>query len=137
MRPDLYRGAVVGVPFVDVVTTMLDLSIPLSSNELDEWGDPRRAEDYEYMLSYSPYDQVKSQPYPDLLVTTGLWDSQVQYFEPAKWVAKIRALKTGDSRVLLVTDMSAGHGGKAGRLEEKREVARDYAFLLWLAGVSG
>jgi oligopeptidase B len=135
MRPELYRGAVVGVPFVDVVTTMLDLSIPLSSNELDEWGDPRRAEDYEYMLSYSPYDQVKRQPYPDLLVTTGLWDSQVQYFEPAKWVAKIRALKTGDSRVLLVTDMSAGHGGKAGRLEEKREVARDYAFLLDLAGI--
>lgn len=135
MRPDLYRGAVVGVPFVDVVTTMLDLSIPLSSNELDEWGDPRRAEDYEYMLSYSPYDQLKRQPYPDLLVTTGLWDSQVQYFEPAKWVAKIRALKTGDSRALLVTDMSAGHGGKAGRLEEKREVARDYAFLLDLAGL--
>ena len=87
------------------------------------------------MLSYSPYDQVKRQPYPNLLVTTGLWDSQVQYFEPAKWVARIRALKTNDARVLLHTDMSAGHGGKAGRMEEKRETARDYAFILDLAGI--
>ena len=130
MRPDLYRGMIAYVPFVDVVTTMLDDSIPLTSNEFEEWGDPRRREYYEYMLSYSPYDNVRRQAYPSMLVTTGLWDSQVQYWEPAKWVAKLRALKTDDNPLLLHVNMTAGHGGKSGRYEKYRETARDYAFLL-------
>ena len=130
LRPELFRGAIAAVPFVDVVTTMLDTSIPLTTNEFDEWGDPRRAEFYEYMLSYSPYDQVRAQAYPSLLVTTGLWDSQVQYFEPAKWVAKLRATRTDDNLLLLHTEMEAGHGGKSGRYEALRETARDWAFLL-------
>jgi oligopeptidase B len=134
LRPDLYRGIVARVPFVDVVTTMLDETIPLTSNEFDEWGDPKDKAAYDYMLSYSPYDQVKAQSYPNLLVTTGLWDSQVQYYEPAKWVAKLQRLATGRQVVLLVTNMQAGHGGKSGRFERLRERARDYAFLVDLAG---
>ena len=110
LRPDLFQGAIAGVPFVDVVTTMLDDSIPLTTAEYDEWGDPREKEYYDYMLSYSPYDNVVAQDYPNLLVTAGLHDSQVQYFEPAKWVAKLRATKTGDHLVLLKTEMEAGHG---------------------------
>lgn len=134
LRPDLWRGAIAGVPFVDVVTTMLDASIPLTSNEWDEWGDPRRKADFDYMLSYSPYDQVSAKAYPNLLVTTGLWDSQVQYYEPAKWVAKLRARKTDANWLLLKTNLEAGHGGKSGRFQRLREKALQYAFLLELAG---
>ena len=135
MRPELWRGVVAGVPFVDVITTMLDDSIPLTANEWDEWGDPKKKEYYDYMLSYSPYDQVKAQAYPNLLVTTGLWDSQVQYYEPTKWVAKLRAHKTDSNRLLLKTNMEAGHGGKSGRYQRLREVALRYAFFLDLAGI--
>jgi len=135
LRPDLYRGIVAAVPFVDVVTSMLDESIPLTTGEFDEWGDPKQREAYEYMLSYSPYDQVRAQAYPHLLVTTGLWDSQVQYWEPAKWVAKLRATATGDRLLLLHTNMQAGHGGKSGRFARLDEVALQYAFLLDLAGI--
>ena len=135
MRPELYRGVIAGVPFVDVITTMLDESIPLTSNELDEWGDPRVKAHYDYMLSYSPYDQVKAQKYPNLLVTTGLWDSQVQYYEPAKWVAKLRARKTDANWLLLKTNMDAGHGGKSGRFERSKDTALAYAFMLELAGI--
>jgi oligopeptidase B len=124
------------VPFVDVVTTMLDESIPLTTNEYDEWGDPNEREFYEYMLSYSPYDNVSAQAYPALFVTTGLWDSQVQYFEPAKWVAKLRRVRTDDRLLLLRTNMEAGHGGKSGRFEHLQEVAEEYAFLLAEAGIA-
>jgi oligopeptidase B len=134
MRPELYRGVIAAVPYVDVITTMLDESIPLTSNEFDEWGNPKVREYYDYMLSYSPYDQVKAQAYPNLLVTTGLWDSQVQYYEPAKWVAKMRARKTDSNWLLLKTNMEAGHGGKSGRFERLKDVALYYAFMLELAG---
>jgi oligopeptidase B len=130
----LYRGVVAQVPFVDVVTTMLDESIPLTTGEFDEWGNPKDREVYDYMLSYSPYDQVKKQPYPHLLVTSGLYDSQVQYWEPAKWVAKLRDCRTNDNRLLLYTDMDSGHGGVSGRYKRYREIAREYAFLIDLAG---
>jgi oligopeptidase B len=135
ISPGDYRGIVAQVPFVDVVTTMLDDSIPLTTNEYDEWGDPRRREDYEYMLSYSPYDNVRPQSYPSLFVTTGLWDSQVQYYEPVKWIAKLRALKTDRHAALLHIDMDAGHGGKSGRFRRYREIAMEYAFLLTQAGI--
>ena len=125
-----YRGIVAQVPFVDVVTTMLDESIPLTTNEYDEWGDPNEAAYYDYMLSYSPYDNVSRKDYPALYVTTGLWDSQVQYYEPAKWVAKLRALKCDRNRLLLHVEMDAGHGGKSGRFQRYREIAMEYAFLL-------
>jgi len=118
------------VPFVDVVTTMLDESIPLTTNEFDEWGNPKQKAAYDYMLSYSPYDNVKPQGYPSIYVRTGLWDSQVQYFEPAKWVAKLRATKTDDNLIVLDTDMAAGHGGKSGRFDRLRDVAREMTFLL-------
>lgn len=134
MRPDLFKGVVAAVPFVDVVTTMLDESIPLTTFEWDEWGDPHKKEFYDYMLSYSPYDQVKAQAYPALLVTTGLHDSQVQYWEPAKWVAKLRTMKTDKNPLLLHTNMDAGHGGQSGRFRAFREVAMEYAFMLDLAG---
>jgi len=130
-----YRAIVAQVPFVDVVTTMLDDTIPLTSNEYDEWGNPREAEYYAYMLEYSPYDNVAAQAYPALLVTTGLWDSQVQYYEPAKWVAKLRALKTDDHALLLHVEMEAGHGGKSGRFQRYREIALEYAFLLDQCGI--
>lgn len=133
MRPELFQGVVAHVPWVDIVTTMLDSSIPLTTNEYDEWGDPNDPEYYEYMLSYSPYDNVEAKAYPALLVTTGLNDSQVQYWEPAKWVAKLRALKTDDNLLLLHTNMGAGHGGASGRYDRYRETARDWAFLLHLA----
>ncbi|MCH7701365.1 MAG: S9 family peptidase [Planctomycetes bacterium] len=135
MRPDLFDGVVARVPFVDVVTTMLDDSIPLTTGEYDEWGNPNQKDYYDYILSYSPYDNVEAKDYPHLLVTTGLHDSQVQYWEPAKWVAKLRALKTDDNRVLLKTNMGAGHGGASGRFKRHRETALTYAFLLDLAGV--
>ena len=137
LEPGLYRGIVTQVPFVDVVTTMLDESLPLTTNEYTEWGDPRVPGHYRYMLSYSPYDNVRKQAYPAMLVTTGLWDSQVQYFEPAKWVARLRRLKTDDNPVLLRINMEAGHGGKSGRFRRYREIAEEFAFLLDLAGLSG
>jgi oligopeptidase B len=130
LAPQDYRGIVAQVPFVDVVTTMMDEGIPLTTNEYDEWGNPVDRSLYEYMLAYSPYDNVRAQPYPAMLVTTGLWDSQVQYYEPAKWVAKLRALKTDANLLLLHTDMEAGHGGKSGRFQRYREIAKEYAFIL-------
>ncbi|HWO43716.1 MAG TPA: S9 family peptidase [Candidatus Eisenbacteria bacterium] len=133
MRPDLFKGIVAEVPFVDVVTTMLDPSIPLTTGEYDEWGDPNQEEFYFYMLSYSPYDNVEPKHYPNLLITAGLHDSQVQYWEPAKWTAKLRALKTDNNRLLLKTHMDAGHGGPSGRFRRHRETAFAYAFLLDLA----
>jgi oligopeptidase B len=136
MAPGDYRGLIAHVPFVDVVTTMLDETIPLTANEYDEWGNPgtdRAAHDY--MLSYSPYDQVTAQDYPALFVTGGLWDSQVQYWEPAKWVARLRATKTDDRPLLMRMNMDAGHGGESGRFDRYREIAEEYAFVLWQAGV--
>jgi len=130
MRPDLYRAAVAAVPFVDVVTTMLDTSIPLTTNEYGEWGNPTEREYYRYMLDYSPYDNVGPRHYPAMLVTTGLWDSQVQYYEPAKWVARLRAQKTDDNPLLLHINMDAGHGGQSGRFRRNRELALEYAFIL-------
>lgn len=130
MAPNFYNGVIASVPFVDVVTTMLDDSIPLTTGEYDEWGNPNEPEYYAYMKSYSPYDNVTAQAYPNLLVTTGLHDSQVQYWEPAKWVAKLRELKTDDNVLLLQTNMDAGHGGASGRFEALKEVAMDYAFIL-------
>jgi oligopeptidase B len=136
MAPGDYKGLVAHVPFVDVVTTMLDESIPLTTNDFDEWGNPGKDRAaYDYMLGYSPYDQVSAQDYPAMLVTSGLWDSQVQYWEPAKWVAKLRHLKTDRNPLLMRTNMEAGHGGKSGRFERYREVAEEYAFILWQAGV--
>jgi oligopeptidase B len=133
--PEDYRGIVAQVPFVDIVTTMLDDSIPLTTNEYDEWGDPSDRKSYDYMLSYSPYDNVRSQKYPAMLVTTGLWDSQVQYYEPAKWVAKLRSLNAGANLLLLHVDMDSGHGGKAGRYQRYRETAMEYAFILDQLGI--
>ena len=135
MRPELFEGVVTRVPFVDVVTTMLDEDIPLTTSEYDEWGNPNDKAYYDYILSYSPYDNVESKAYPNLLVTTGLHDSQVQYWEPAKWVAKLRANKTGSTRLLLKTNMDSGHGGASGRYEQYRETALNYAFMLDLAGI--
>jgi oligopeptidase B len=136
MAPADYRAIVAQVPFVDVVTTMLDESIPLTTNEFDEWGDPKKKEYYDYMRSYSPYDNVARQDYPAMLVTTGLWDSQVQYWEPAKWVAKLRATKTGTEPLLFRTSMEAGHGGKSGRFQRFHEIAEEYAFILDQSGIA-
>lgn len=134
MRPDLYKGVVAKVPFVDVITTMLDKDIPLTTGEFDEWGNPEDPESYMYMLDYSPYDQVKAQNYPNMLVTTGLHDSQVQYWEPAKWVAKLREMKTDNNKLLLRTNMETGHGGTTGRFKVYKEIAQEYAFMVDLAG---
>ncbi len=134
--PGDYRGIVTHVPFVDVVTSMLDEDLPLTTLEYVEWGDPRREACYRYMLSYSPYDNVSAQAYPAMLVITGLWDSQVQYFEPAKWVAKLRRLKTDGNPLLFRTNMEAGHGGKSGRFQRYREVAEEYVFLLAQSGIT-
>ncbi|RAJ87795.1 oligopeptidase B [Chitinophaga dinghuensis] len=134
MRPELWNGVVAQVPFVDVVTTMLDESIPLTTGEFDEWGNPKNKDAYDYMLSYSPYDNVRSTDYPNLLVTTGLHDSQVQYWEPAKWVAKLRELKTDRHLLLLHTNMETGHGGASGRFEMLKDKALEFAFLLKLEG---
>ena len=136
MRPELFHGMIAQVPFVDVVTTMLDSTIPLTTGEYDEWGDPNQREYFDYMLSYSPYDNVEAKAYPHLLVTAGLHDSQVQYWEPAKWVAKLRALKTDEHRLLLKTNMEAGHSGASGRFKRYEETAMIYVFLLDLAGVA-
>ncbi len=132
--PELYHGVVAQVPFVDVITTMLDDSIPLTTGEYDEWGNPNEKVYYDYMKTYSPYDNVSQQEYPNILVTTGLHDSQVQYFEPAKWVAKLREMKTDQNLLLFEINMEAGHGGASGRFEAIKEVAREYAFLLDLEG---
>ncbi len=132
MRPNLFQGAIANVPFVDVVTTMLDESIPLTTGEFQEWGNPKEKEFYDYMLSYSPYDNVSAQAYPNLLVTSGLHDSQVQYWEPTKWVAKLRELKKDQNLLLLFTNMEAGHGGASGRFNPLKEIALEYAFLLML-----
>ncbi|MBD0825367.1 S9 family peptidase [Aestuariibaculum marinum] len=137
MNPELYHGIIAAVPFVDVVTTMLDDSIPLTTGEYDEWGNPNEEEYYHYMKSYSPYDNVDAKAYPNTLVTTGLHDSQVQYWEPAKWVAKLRELKTDSNKLLLHTDMDSGHGGASGRFESLKEVALEYAFLLDLEASYG
>ncbi len=136
MAPELYRGVIAAVPFVDVVTTMLDDTIPLTTGEYDEWGNPNEKEYYEYMLSYSPYDNVKAQAYPNMYVSTGLHDSQVQYWEPAKWVAKLREMKTDENLLFLDTNMEAGHGGASGRFEALKETAKEYAFLLDLEGIT-
>jgi oligopeptidase B len=136
IRPDLYKGIVAQVPFVDVVTTMQDESIPLTTGEYEEWGNPNDPDYYAYMMQYSPYDNVKAQDYPALLVTTGLHDSQVQYWEPAKWVAKLRLLKTDDHVLLLHCDMETGHGGASGRFKRLHDIALEYAFLLGLEGKS-
>ncbi len=135
MRPDLYKGILAAVPFVDVVTTMLDESIPLTTGEWEEWGNPKQKEYYDYMKSYSPVDNVEAKDYPNMLVTTGLHDSQVQYFEPAKWVAKLRALKTNNNLLLMHTDMEAGHGGASGRFKRFHDIALEYAFMLNLMGI--
>ena len=133
LAPELFKGIIAAVPFVDVVTTMLDESIPLTTGEFDEWGNPKDLESYQYMLSYSPYDQVSAQDYPNMLVTTGFFDSQVQYWEPAKWVAKLRDMKTDNNLLLLYTNMEVGHGGASGRFERYKITALQYAFLIDLA----
>lgn len=135
MKPELWNGVVASVPFVDVVSTMLDETIPLTTGEFDEWGNPKDSVYYEYIKSYSPYDNIEAKDYPNLLVTTGYWDSQVQYWEPAKWVAKLRELKTDQNLLLLKTNMEAGHGGASGRFQRYKEVALEYAFLLKLEGI--
>src|SRR5690606_20028152 len=134
LEPELYHGVVAAVPFVDVVTTMLDESIPLTTGEFDEWGNPKDKAYYDYMLSYSPYDNIATTDYPNLLVTSGLHDSQVQYWEPTKWVARLRERKTDDNKLLLYTNMDAGHGGASGRFRALRELALEYTFILDLAG---
>lgn len=135
MRPDLWKGILAGVPWVDVITTMLDSSIPLTTSEYDEWGDPNKKDYYDYMLSYSPYDNVEAKDYPAMLVTTGYHDSQVQYFEPAKWVAKLRALKTDDNLLIFHINMEGGHGGVSGRFRRLKETALEYAFMLDQVGI--
>lgn len=135
MRPDLFKGVIAKVPFVDVVSTMEDESIPLTTGEFDEWGNPKNPESYMYMLDYSPYDQVKPQNYPNMLVTTGFNDSQVQYWEPAKWVAKLREMKTDNNKLLLRTNMETGHGGATGRFKVYEEIAQEFAFIVDLAGI--
>ncbi len=136
MRPDLYAGIVAGVPFVDVVTTMFDESIPLTTFEFDEWGNPKDKAYYDYMLSYSPYDQVRAVAYPQMLVTAGLYDSRVQYWEPAKWVARLRQRKVGDSLLVLKTNLETGHFDAAGRYSGLEETAAEYAFVLDVAGLA-
>lgn len=132
MEPDLWNGIIAGVPFVDVVTTMLDETIPLTTGEFDEWGNPKEKEYYDYMKSYSPYDNVEKKNYPNLLITTGYWDSQVQYWEPAKWIAKLREYRTNDNLLIMKCNMDVGHGGASGRFKRYKRVALEYAFLLHL-----
>jgi oligopeptidase B len=135
MAPELYKGIVADVPFVDVLTTMLDPEIPLTTGEYDEWGNPNVKEYYDYIRSYSPYDNVEKKAYPNMFITTGLNDSQVQYWEPAKWAAKLRAMKTDRNLVILKTDMDTGHGGKSGRFEGMKLSALEYAFVMNLEGI--
>ena len=134
MAPALFNGVIAAVPFVDVINTMLDESIPLTTGEFDEWGNPKNKDSFDYMMSYSPYDNVKAQDYPHMLVTTGYWDSQVQYWEPAKWVAKLRTLKTDNTVLFLDTNMEAGHSGASGRFDALKDVAKEYTFMLELEG---
>lgn len=136
MEPNLWNGIIAGVPFVDVVSTMLDESIPLTTGEFDEWGNPKEKVYYDYMKSYSPYDNIEAKAYPNLLITTGYWDSQVQYWEPAKWIAKLREFKTDDNMLLMHCDMEVGHGGASGRFQRYKEVAMEYSFLLNLEGIT-
>ncbi len=135
LKPQLFKAVIAAVPFVDVVTTMLDESIPLTTGEYDEWGNPNEEEYYHYMKSYSPYDNVEAKDYPAILITTGLHDSQVQYWEPAKWTAKLRELKTDKNPLYLFTNMETGHGGASGRFEAYKETAMEYAFLFDLEGI--
>ena len=135
MEPKLWKSAVAAVPFVDVVSTMWDESIPLTTFEFNEWGNPKDQEFYDYILTYSPYDNIEKKEYPNLLITTGYWDSQVQYWEPAKWIAKLREHKTDDNRLLMDCDMEVGHGGASGRFDRYKKVALVYAFLLDLEGI--
>ena len=132
MEPELFNGVIASVPFVDVMTTMLDDSIPLTTLEYDEWGNPNEIEYYKYMLSYSPYDNVNKLNYPNLMITTGLHDSQVQYWEPAKWIAKLRDYNKSKNHLLLHTNMDTGHGGASGRFNALKEIAMEYAFLIGL-----
>ena len=132
MEPELFNGVIASVPFVDVMTTMLDDSIPLTTLEYDEWGNPNEIEYYKYMLSYSPYDNVNKLNYPNLMITTGLHDSQVQYWEPAKWIAKLRDHNKSKNHLLLHTNMDTGHGGASGRFNALKEIAMEYAFLIGL-----
>ena len=134
IEPQLWNGVIAAVPFVDVITTMLDETIPLTTFEFDEWGDPKNKEYYDYMKSYSPYDNVEAKEYPNLLITTGYWDSQVQYWEPAKWIAQLRDRKTDDNLLLMDCNMDVGHGGASGRFARYKNVALQYAFLLDLEG---
>ncbi len=136
MAPDMWNGVIAGVPFVDVVSTMLDESIPLTTGEFDEWGNPKNKEYYDYIKSYSPYDNIEKKDYPNLLITTGYWDSQVQYWEPAKWIAKLREYKTDDNLLIMDCNMDVGHGGASGRFQRYKEVALEYAFLLDLEGIT-
>jgi oligopeptidase B len=136
LAPDMWKGVIAQVPFVDVINTMLDESIPLTTNEYDEWGNPNNKEAYDYMKSYNPYENIEKKNYPNILVTAGLHDSQVQYFEPAKWVAKLRAMKTDKNALLLKTNMDYGHGGASGRFDYLKEVAVIYAFMLALEGLN-
>ena len=136
LRPDLFRAVLSHVPFVDVMNTMLDASLPLTVPEYEEWGNPNEKEAFEYMLSYSPYDNLEAKSYPAMLVKTSLYDSQVMYWEPAKYVAKLRTLKKDDNSLLLHTNMTAGHGGASGRYDYLKEIAMDYAFLLKELGVT-
>ena len=134
LRPDLFRSAVAHVPFVDVVNTMLDETLPLTIAEYEEWGNPNEREFFDYMRSYSPYDNVMATAYPNVLVTAGLNDPRVSYWEPAKWVAKLRDKTTGDAPILLKTNMDAGHGGASGRFQRLEEVAFEYSFAIKVAG---
>jgi oligopeptidase B len=136
MRPDLFKAVVSRVPFVDVINTMVDASLPLTAGEWEEWGDPRKKADYDYMVAYSPYDNVAAKAYPALLVKTSFNDSQVMYWEPAKYVARLRAVKTDKNPLLLKTNMAAGHGGASGRYDYLHEVAFDYAFVLSQLGLT-
>ncbi|WP_346882294.1 S9 family peptidase [uncultured Algibacter sp.] len=136
MEPNLWNGVVAAVPFVDVVSTMLDESIPLTTFEFDEWGNPKNKEYYDYMKSYSPYDNIEAKSYPNILITTGYWDSQVQYWEPAKWIAKLRALKTDNNLLIMDCNMKTGHGGASGRFERYKQLALTYAFIFDLEGIS-
>ena len=135
MAPDLWNGVIAEVPFVDVINTMWDESIPLTTGEFDEWGNPKDKEYYDYIKSYSPYDNIQPMVYPNMLVTTGYWDSQVQYWEPAKWVAKLREYKTDDNLLIMQCNMDVGHGGATGRFKRLHENALKYAFLFKLEGI--
>jgi oligopeptidase B len=135
MRPDLFKAVVADVPFVDVINTMLDPSLPLTVIEYEEWGNPNEKEYYDYIRSYSPYDNVAAKNYPNILITAGLNDARVQYWEPAKWTAKLRAMKTGHNLLLLKTKMGAGHGGASGRYDYLKDIAFEYAFILDLFGM--